>query len=44
MALTSDKQRLLPLLERPLTGGEVNTLLINRYGQGTFLWLSGDLA
>jgi glycerophosphoryl diester phosphodiesterase len=31
MALSSDRRKLLPLLERPLTGGEANTLLIHEF-------------
>lgn len=31
MALSADKTRLLPLLEKPLIGGETNTLLIHEF-------------
>lgn len=35
MALTADGNRLLPLLEKPLIGGEANTLLIHEFNLAT---------
>jgi len=41
MALSHDGTKLLPLLERPLTGGEANTLLIHEFDLATKTYTDG---
>jgi glycerophosphoryl diester phosphodiesterase len=41
MALSHDGTKLLPLLERPLTGGEANTLLIHEFDLATRTYTGG---